>query len=627
MPWASIEIPSLALGILRRVVREKIDDADAEVVHANIDYVDWVNTRLGHGLDEYFFYAKDSYFLGCGDWVFSSALYDDPAWRADEFSAYMAEKLTPAELTLSHTLHGLAAEYIDWQVSRILAMAPDIVGFTTTFQQNTAALAAAKRIKQLTSQVVTVFGGANCDGEQGAAIHRGFEFVDIVVRGEAEVTFPQVVRALSAGSPLAGVDGVCWRSDDGQSVANTMAARPLPPGEIVRPDYDGYFERLAASCGRNWVEPKLVVESARGCWWGEKHHCTFCGLNGSAMQFRSKSPLAFFDEITELARRHQTLDMMVVDNILDMTYLDSLMPKLADAGYDFRLHYEIKANLRHDQLKKLADAGVVQVQPGIESFNSRVLGLMDKGTTGCLNVRVLRDARSTGVTAIWNYLYGFPGETEEDYSDVLDQVRALYHLAPPSPEASRIAIERFSPYFNQPELGFAELRPAAHFALIYDLPEKELFDLVYLFDAPGMGVGDEIGAALTSAAQEWAQCHVTSRFTYCDLPDRVVLVNTRPHFDWRTICLEDPVDLAVFRLLDQPRTVASLERRLRDRADLRTVTRTEIADLMQRWRGLGILFEDCGRFVQVASEATNDELLHVRSTASVTKSGILPQST
>src|SRR5262249_6197562 len=158
-----------------------------------------------------------------------------------------------------------------------------------------------------------------------------------------------------------------------------MTTKPLLPTEIVSPDYDGYFERLESSTARDWVEPKLVVEGSRGCWWGEKHHCTFCGLNGSFMEFRSKSPMAFYHEIIRLVGRHQVLDMYVVDNILDMKYLSSLLPKLQESGYDLRLQYEIKSNLRRDQLATLYDAGLVNVQPGIESLSNRVLKIMDKG--------------------------------------------------------------------------------------------------------------------------------------------------------------------------------------------------------------------------------------------------------
>ncbi len=169
---------------------------------------------------------------------------------------------------------------------------------------------------------------------------------------------------------------------------------------------------LAASAARHWVEPKLVVEGARGCWLGEKHHCTFCGLNGSFMQFRSKSPDTFYEEIVELARRHRVLDMYVVDNILDMGYLTTVLPRIIDSGYDLRLHIEIKAGHAPPPSSVPSPTrGMIYVQPGIESLNHRVLDLMDKGVSGCQNVRMLRDGAETGLSVAWNYLHGFPGET------------------------------------------------------------------------------------------------------------------------------------------------------------------------------------------------------------------------
>lgn len=223
---------------------------------------------------------------------------------------------------------------------------------------------------------------------------------------------------------------------------------------------------------------------------GEKHHCTFCGLNGSFMQFRSKSPDVFYEEIMDLARRHRVLDMYVVDNILDMGYLNTVLPRIIESGYDLRLHIEIKANMRRAQLRTLADAGMIYVQPGIESLNSRVLDLMDKGVSGCQNVRMLRDGAETGLSVSWNYLHGFPGETAADYEPVIAQLPALEHLDPPVDLSARIAIERFSPYFNRPELGFTGLRPEEHYRFTYDLPESELYELAYVFEAPERGIGE-----------------------------------------------------------------------------------------------------------------------------------------
>ncbi|BCJ66707.1 RiPP maturation radical SAM C-methyltransferase [Polymorphospora rubra] len=618
MPWTSIDVPSLALGILTNSVRQKLPDAEVEVLHANLDFVDWVVDRTEFGLSDYYYYSLFTYFAGCGDWVFSSALYDDPQWRVAEFTSRVQGQMTERELTLNLDLHRMAPEFVAELAARIVDRAPDVVGFTSTFQQNTAALATAKAVKRLAPGIRTVMGGANCDGEQGAAIHRNFAFIDYVVRGEGETAFPRLLAALdaerpSAGDPgrpgedpaaaLAGIEGLCWPGPGGRHVANRMSSTPLPPAEIVAPDYAGYFERLAASRARHWVEPRLVVEGARGCWWGEKHHCTFCGLNGSFMQFRSKHPGRFYDEIIGLAERHQVLDMFVVDNILDMSYVTSLLPRLAESGYDLRLQYEIKSNMKGAQVQALADAGLVSVQPGIENLNSRVLKLMDKGVTGCLNIRMLRDAETSGITIAWNYLYGFPGETDDDYLSVIAQMPALHHLCP-ADGSTRIAIERFSPFFVKPELGFTDLRPAAQYRLIYDLPESELMDLAYLFDVPPQGIDEETAGRLERAVTEWQHEYAHSRLTHHDLGEEIVLVSRRRHFDWHVLRLTDPTEVAAFRQLDQPHTVAALARRLGS-------PEPAVAALLRRWRELGIVFEDAGQFIQIAPQAMNQDLLRI----------------
>ncbi|MFH9725341.1 RiPP maturation radical SAM C-methyltransferase [Streptomyces sp. NPDC017254] len=608
MPWAPIDLPSLALGILKHSVDERVPNGTAEVLHANIEYVDWVTKNTEFTLEDYSYYALGSYFLGCGDWVFSSALYDDPQWRVSEFTEAMSSRVRGARMEMTRALHATAPDFVQYIAERIVELAPDVVGFTSTFQQNTAALAAAKYVKRLAPHIVTAMGGANCDGKQGEAAHRNFPFVDHVLRGEGEVSFPALIRALDAGEPLSEVPGLCWRDADGSSVVNAMSTKPLPPAAILPPDYSGYFERLASSHARHWVEPKLVVEGARGCWWGEKHHCTFCGLNGSFMEFRSKSPDVFYDEIMELARKHRVLDMYVVDNILDMGYVNTVLPRIIGSGFDLRMHIEIKSNMRRGQLQTLADAGLIFVQPGIESLNSRVLTLMDKGVTGGQNVRMLRDAATVGLSVAWNYLHGFPGEDAEDYADVVEQLAALEHLNPPVGPSSRIAIERFSPYFNDPGLGFSELRTAEPYRLTYDLPEAEMFDLAYVFDVPPRGIGEDVVDRLDAAISHWRRNYAGSRLTHCDLEDRIVLVSRRRAFDWTHLELTDPFELALFRLLDQPHTVKAAARKLEEEHH---VGEDALRLVLRRWRALGVVFEDSGQFVQIAPPALNEEFLRI----------------
>jgi ribosomal peptide maturation radical SAM protein 1 len=336
------------------------------------------------------------------------------------------------------------------------------------------------------------------------------------------------------------------------------------------------------------------------------------------MEFRSKSPTRFYDEIIDYVERYRILDMYVVDNIMDMGYLKTLLPRLIDSGYDLRLQYEIKANLRKEQVATMAHAGLVHVQPGIENLSSRVLKIMDKGVTGCQNVRLLRDAESLGVSLAWNYLYGFPEETDEDYDSIVRQMPALHHLQPAAGSV-RLVVERFSPYFDRPELGFGELEPDDQYGIIYDLPSSELRDLAYMFASKPQGIGDETAARLDAAIMRWRRIHAVSRLTHRDNGDHILLVSDRAAFDWRVLRLADPVELAAFRLLDQPHSLDSLARKLPEQAG-REVSEGEVAALIGRWQELGLLFEESGQYIHVAPEAENQPLLrfyHQRTLAAL----------
>lgn len=610
MPWATIATPSLALGILSRRIADSLPSVEVDTIYANIEFADWMDEQGGYGSADFSFFSLHSYFMGCGDWVFSSALYEDPDWRVSEFTTTMTGKISDRQREVSLRLHRTVPAFIDALARRIVADAPDLVGATSTFQQNVASLALLRRIKELAPATITVMGGANCDGSQGEALHRNFSWLDYVVRGEAERAFVQLVAAVDTdpGGDVSGIAGLCWRRGEA-SVSNRPAQQLLSPAEIPVPDYDSYFDRFRRSRVQSWFEPVLVVEGARGCWWGEKHHCTFCGLNGSAMAFRSKSPQTYLEEILHLARRHHVLDFYAVDNILEMSFLDSVLSRLSSAPFDLRMQYEVKSNMTMKQIVQLRDAGVVSVQPGIENLSSRILKIMDKGVSGTHNVRFLRDAESNGMSVAWNFLYGFPGETPGDYGPVMEQLPALHHLHPAN-GANRIALERFSPYFDRPELGFGERRPHWQYPLIYDLPDAELADLGYLFETPDQGIDDTLAARLASALEEWTGNYIRSRLSWTDDGQSIHLVNSRPGFDWCRLTLSDPVERELFHALADPRSVPQLIRLAADGDAGWSEERVE--ELLADWRRLGLIFVEAGRAVRLPTEDENQLMLRIR---------------
>jgi ribosomal peptide maturation radical SAM protein 1 len=194
----------------------------------------------------------------------------------------------------------------------------------------------------------------------------------------------------------------------------------------------------------------VPFESSRGCWWGQKATCRFCGLNGSTMSYRAKSPERVLRELETLAKRHRSLSFNAADNIMSRDHLHSVMAPLASSNVDYWLFYEVKANLSRPDIKLLGQAGVRALQPGIESLSSHVLRLMLKGAKASTNVNLLRWARYYGIETHWNILFGFPGETVEDYADQQLLARQMVHLQPPG-GFLRIGLERFSPYFENPD--------------------------------------------------------------------------------------------------------------------------------------------------------------------------------
>jgi ribosomal peptide maturation radical SAM protein 1 len=221
------------------------------------------------------------------------------------------------------------------------------------------------------------------------------------------------------------------------------------------------------------------METARGCWWGAKHHCTFCGLNQNDMAFRAKSPEQAMDELVHLVSRYGLTKVVFADNIISMDYFRTFLPELKRRHMGIQLLYETKANLNKEQVKLCAEAGVSVIQPGIESLSTNVLHLMHKGVSPLQNVQLLKWCREYGVLPYWNVLYGFPGETAADYDEMCRIAENLSHLTPPLCGGA-IRVERFSPYFDYAaDFGIRNLRAHTSYQYIYPFDESVRYDLAY----------------------------------------------------------------------------------------------------------------------------------------------------
>lgn len=529
MPVVDLQRPNLALSLLQSLlIREGLS---CTVNYANLEFAERI------GVDRYqslTWGTRAWHTLFYGEALFRASAFPHSEFDLEAFLSYATNGQVLPEMRRAFLeLQRLAGDLITDLADQIVAQRPKIVGCTSTFQQHLPSLALLKRVRDLDPTIVTMMGGANCETVMGVATHRNFGWVDYLVSGEADALVGPLCRTLVQQGHLsqpypAGLLAPIHRQQgypaNSRATFNDLESLPYP-------DFTDYFQQLEAGRLAPGIRVGLPLETSRGCWWGAKHHCTFCGLNGGGMAFRRKSPQRALDEIEWLARRWNIHDLEVVDNILDLRYLDTVVPHLAASPQDWNLFYEVKSNLRPEQMKAMADAGIRALQPGIESLDSRVLNLMDKGAKGWQQVQFLKFAREYGIQVSWNLLYDFPGEHDEWYREMAQIMPLLVHLQPPS-AAVQIRIDRFSPYFERATDYNLTLQAHPMMGLLYPVSPDQAFDLGYHFQRSGAPVPDGPGVvAVISATQQWRE-HFFSpqspQLQMTRLGDELHLLDTRP---------------------------------------------------------------------------------------------------
>ncbi|HYD30622.1 MAG TPA: RiPP maturation radical SAM C-methyltransferase [Azospirillaceae bacterium] len=472
-PYGTVDRPSIGLGYLAAELKQV--GIGAKIIHANVMFA----SRIG--LKTYNMLNTSSNLDFLGEWTFSEAAFPDFQPNHAEYFSSLRRTVNEEELW---RVRKLAKPFIDDVVEQILAEKPRIVGVSTMFQQNCAALALLRRVRERAPEVVTVLGGANCEGEVGRALHTHFPWVDYIFSGECDEIFPDFCRRVLAGevpedlppmvfTPRTRSQGLNRPTDVG--ITKDLDILPIP-------DFDDYFRDLKSTGMDQKLVPALILETSRGCWWGEKKRCLFCGLSADIIGFRSKSPDNAYREIHHQADRYNIEHFELVDNILDTAYFDTLLPALAKDERPFKFFYEIKSNVTRRQVEMLADAGVCWVQPGIEGLNDTILKLLRKGNNVCHNLQVLKWCREYGIYVSWNYLYNVPGEQDEWHTEELDLIPLLAHLQAPWNSGTPIRFDRFSVYFRCAGEHNLELNPSRVYKYIYPLSEDQIREQAFFFE-------------------------------------------------------------------------------------------------------------------------------------------------
>lgn len=303
----------------------------------------------------------------------------------------------------------------------------------------TSSLYAIRRLKKRFPRLPTVVGGSNFAGPSAFDLVEVFPEVDFVILGEGELPLTALVRALldrSGSESLGALPGVVSRGgkplcDSGCDFQQLRDLTALPI-----PDYSDYFRTLEEFEPQERFFPTLLAEASRGCWWrkregaGHFKGCAFCNLNLQWEGYRSKEPKQVVREVEELTSRHQLVSVAFTDNVVPSGESAEVFRGLAGCGKDLRLFAEIRARTARPVLKIMREAGLEEVQIGIEALSTNLLKKMNKGTTALDNLQIMRDCEELGILNVSNLLLRFPTSDERDVNETL---RAMEFALPFQP--------------------------------------------------------------------------------------------------------------------------------------------------------------------------------------------------
>jgi ribosomal peptide maturation radical SAM protein 1 len=567
MPFATVIHPSLALGLLKAALEKQSIPCDVE--YANITFAEKIGieiyNRVAHALSTIY-----NAFLG--EWIFSKNLFEDqsiPEERyindvlrrryRNSFNEDFISRIIEVRQSVTPFLHRYLNS-ISWDHYAV-------VGFTSNFQQTVPSLALARKIKLKNAKLVIVMGGSNCEAEMGITLHRLFPFLDAVFSGESEETFPIFVKRIFCGEAIAEIPGVIHRVAGNTVVPERLGTSISNLDNLPYPDYDDYFNRIKMS--RIWNEvnskdsPQVLAQTSRGCWWGAKSHCTFCGLNGKNMTYRSKSPERVISELSYLYEKYGCF-VQVVDNILDLKYIKEVFPLLKTHCPNVRLFYESKVNLNKHQLKILKESGVKALQPGIESLSDEILQLMRKGSTLLQNIQFLKWCKEIGIEVAWNFIWGFPGESSDEYDKMISITKRIMHLPPPI-GVIKLQLHRFSPYFSFPEaFGICNIRPHPSYGYIYPFCQSDLLGLAYYFIFDHIDKRDPAvySKKLVKLLKGWQKTDGKYDLSYELIEDDIVITVTQ--INRQTTFWLDKIYSKVYRYCDNARNLYSIREYLQN---------------------------------------------------------------
>jgi len=292
----------------------------------------------------------------------------------------------------------------------------DVLGISTITRTVPQSRAIAQEYKKLNPKGLVVAGGPHVT----FMVEESLEWADVVVRGEGDETFPELLEALEDNGSPKGVKGTSYKEGD------AIVDEPDRPflteeqlGQLPWPDFDPRFRRAR---GRSIS----VVIGARGC----PYRCGFCSVSAfNGETFRRMGNEFILARLEQLHRQNPRERVFFGDDNF------AGKPRQAEALLEGMVERRLSRGLYMAQLRGdiglrkgfpdlLRKAGVTFAPVGIESINQNNLTSVEKGTSVKNTLEGVRALREAGVKVHGMLIMPLDDDTEESMMDQIEWTKA-----------------------------------------------------------------------------------------------------------------------------------------------------------------------------------------------------------
>lgn len=319
---------------------------------------------------------------------------------------------------------GISVDFRDYQlvmyenpldqrnITNFLSDSEGILAVGCLFNALPFLLPVLKRIKTEMPEKEIILGGPGPSSVAKKLMER-FPFIDAIVKGEGEGTMTDLAKGL----PYNRVKGIVYCSN-GNVVTTPERERIQNLDELPFPAYDRIDSSKYAQAG---------VITARGC----PYRCTFCEVaplwGYHTVQRSVSNVLAEVEALYEygVTDFHINDDTFVLNRKWVLTFCDALEKEAIDVTW----RCLGRINLMDEELiSKMADAGCVGIQYGIESGSEHVLEMVEKKITIPLAKEIVRLSVDSIGYVMSTFMWGFPFETMGDFFQTVYVMGVLAEL-------------------------------------------------------------------------------------------------------------------------------------------------------------------------------------------------------